>query len=77
MAADAMSLAEETMRLATKFFKKGRVAWGEDFSKFPIADLDQDTIDTIKKFSEMMDSDPNMPQKERRFLQDTPTALPF
>jgi hypothetical protein len=36
MAADAMSLMEDTMREATRFFKNARENWGEDFSKFPI-----------------------------------------
>jgi hypothetical protein len=31
MAAYAGALAEDTMRLATKFFKNGRKNWGEDF----------------------------------------------
>ena len=49
MAADAASLAEDAMRLATKFFKKGRAAWGEDFSKLwpEFQKLDADTVKRI------------------------------
>jgi len=33
--ADAMSIGNDTMRLAAKFFMKGRVAWGENLEKLP------------------------------------------
>ena len=60
MAADAMSLAEDSMRLATKFFKKAKVAWGADFSLL-LQELGKVDKDTLTRFSTMMGEDPNVP----------------
>ena len=74
MAADAMSLAEDSMRLATKFFKKAKVAWGADFSLL-MQEVSKIDNDTLTRFATMMGEDPNIPQSGRRFLQDEEPSM--
>lgn len=71
--ADAMSIGNDTMRLAAKFFMKGRVAWGENLEKLPpiLDKLSTDYNSTVQKFMQWMNNmegkDEN--QTPKRFLE--------